>query len=326
MNLFKNILLVGASEINSDVMEQTSAVADMSGAILKILKITNARNKMANVNSRAHPSQLIEWLKNHQRLQNAENNMKSQYSHLCVHFKALQGDPQEVVEREIERDHHDLVVIDATHKNVVLNHLVTSTAMHLMRNCSIPILLSRPEPENRSNRILAAVDPMDCSGAFGISANALNQKIMALANNVAYNTGQKIHVLNCWRHPMKERLLTNEKLSDVEVHNVLLAARDQQKKCLVDFLKTTSRQQLPHRIHLRQGNPEQLIPSIAQDHRINLVIMGSVGRSGLDGLMVGNTAERILCNSNLSLLTVKPSNYQPVAGDSLTPAEAACEL
>jgi nucleotide-binding universal stress UspA family protein len=326
MNLFKNILLVGASEMNAGVMEHISAVADMSGANLKVLKITEARNKMANVNLRAHPAQLIEWMKNHQRLQDAENNMKLQYSHLYVHFKALQGDPQEVVEREIEGDHHDLVVIDATHKNVVLNHLIISTAMHLMRNCSIPILLSRPEPVNRSNRILAAVDPMDCSGAFGISANALNQKIMALANDVAYNTGQKIHVLNCWRHPMKERLLTNEKLSDVEVHNVLLAARDQQKKCLVDFLKTTSRQQLRYRIHLRQGNPEQLIPSIAQDHRISLVIMGSIGRSGLDGLMVGNTAERILCHSNLSLLTVKPSNYQPVAGDTLTPAEAACEI
>ena len=326
MNLFKNILLIGPSEMIAGVMKQTSTVADISGANLKILKVTDARNKMANVNLKAHPAQLIERLKNHQRLQNCENAMKSQYSLLSVHFKVLQGDPQEVVVREIERDHHDLVVIDANHKNVVLNHLIISTAMHLMRNCSIPILLSRPEPENRTNRILAAVDPMDCSGAFGISANALNQKIMALANDVAYNTDQKIHVLNCWRHPMKERLLANEKLSDVEVHNVLLAARDQQKKCLVDFLKTTSRQQLRYRIHLRQGNPEQLIPNIAQEHRINLVIMGSVGRSGLDGLMVGNTAERILCHSNLSLLTVKPSNYQPVAGDSITPAEAACEL
>ena len=326
MNSFKNILLVCASDLNAGVIEQTSALADKSGANLKIFRINDLHNKIANVNLRAHPAQLTEWFRKHQRQQSAEIRMKSQYSHLCIRFKALQGDPQEVVEREIERDHHDLVVIDATHKNVLLNHIIISTAMHLMRNSSIPILLSRPEPQNRSNRILAAVDPMDCSGAFGMSANTLNQQIMAMANNVAHNTGQKIHVLNCWRHPMKERLRNNEKLSDVEVHNVLLAARDQQKKCLVDFLKTTSRQQLRYRIHLRQGNPEHLIPSIAQDHRINLVIMGSVGRSGIDGLMVGNTAERILCHSNLSLLAVKPSNYLPVAGDPLTPAEAACDL
>ena len=76
MNLFENILLVGASEMIAGVMEQTSAVADISGANLKVLKVTDARNKMANVNLKAHPAQLDERLKNHQRLQNYENTMK----------------------------------------------------------------------------------------------------------------------------------------------------------------------------------------------------------------------------------------------------------
>ncbi|MDJ0984800.1 MAG: universal stress protein [Desulfobacterales bacterium] len=326
MSLFKNIVIVSASKPNIDVLRQTLALGANSGSDLKILQIVDPHHDRSNAVLKGYPVLQNGWLTDLQAQQGGKANPKLQLRNHRVHSKFLQGDPPEAVEREVERDHHDLIVFDAKQKNVLLHHAIISTAMHLMRRCTTPILISRPDPEIRSNRMLAAVDPMLCSGAFGVTGNALNTQIMTLVNDVALHAGQKVHVLNCWRHPMGERLRKNEHLNDEQVRRVLIAARDQQRKCLVDFLRKTSRQQLRYRIHLRQGDPEKHIASIAEDYRINLVIMGSVGRSGLDGLIVGNTAERIMCNSNISLLTVKPSSYQPIAGHPLTPAEAACDL
>jgi nucleotide-binding universal stress UspA family protein len=175
-------------------------------------------------------------------------------------------------------------------------------------------------------QIMAAVGPLESSIAFHTSGNALNEKIMALANAVALNVDQNVYVVNCWRHPLTERMRNNPDLSDADINKILLEAREQQKKRLIQFLKKNTADNLNYKIHLRQGSPERQIRIAAQNHHTNLVIMGSVGRSGPDGLMVGNTAEHILCNSNLSLLTVKSSGYQPVSVNAITPAEAACEL
>ena len=54
--------------------------------------------------------------------------------------------------------------------------------------------------------------------------------------------------------------------------------------------------------------------------------MGSVSRAGMDGLFMGNTAEKIICHSNLSILVIKPLNFYDTSALRLSPSEAACEL
>ena len=38
--------------------------------------------------------------------------------------------------------------------------------------------------------------------------------------------------------------------------------------------------------------------------------MGTVGRSGIKGVLLGNTAEKVLTTCDCSLLTVKPEGYE----------------
>ncbi len=126
----------------------------------------------------------------------------------------IRGDTLQSIDKEIRRDHHDLIVVDSSRKNVMQNLLFTQSAMHLLRQCPIPVLVSRPEKAAHRIQIMAAIDPLDGSGAFEMSGNALNEKIMALANNIALNIKPKMYVVNCWRHPMAERMRINKNLSD----------------------------------------------------------------------------------------------------------------
>ena len=57
------------------------------------------------------------------------------------------------------------------------------------------------------------------------------------------------------------------------------------------------------------GSPVTAINGLIYLYRIQLLVMGSVGRSGIDGLIVGNTAEQVLGKVNCSLLVVKPPDF-----------------
>jgi len=41
-----------------------------------------------------------------------------------------------------------------------------------------------------------------------------------------------------------------------------------------------------------------------------LVVIGTVGRSGVPGLLIGNTAEKVLSTVDCSVLTLKPEGFE----------------
>ena len=66
-----------------------------------------------------------------------------------------------------------------------------------------------------------------------------------------------------------------------------------------------------------------MIPGFAQKERVELIIMGTVGRTGISGFFIGNTAEAILGRVDCSVLAVKPPGFEtPVHLDVEASSEA----
>ena len=61
---------------------------------------------------------------------------------------------------------------------------------------------------------------------------------------------------------------------------------------------------------LIHGEPGDVIPPLAKREGIDLIIMGSVARTGIAGFLIGNTAERILQDVDCSVLAVKPESFE----------------
>jgi nucleotide-binding universal stress UspA family protein len=59
------------------------------------------------------------------------------------------------------------------------------------------------------------------------------------------------------------------------------------------------------------------VKRVAEHVQADLIAMGTVGRSGIKGLLLGNTAEKVLGACDLSMLTVKPDGF-------VSPIEPAC--
>jgi len=69
--------------------------------------------------------------------------------------------------------------------------------------------------------------------------------------------------------------------------------------------------------HVIKGLPRREIPALARTLEADLLVMGTVGRTGVPGLFIGNTAETILEQIECSVLAVKPEGFRtPVSVDA----------
>ena len=78
---------------------------------------------------------------------------------------------------------------------------------------------------------------------------------------------------------------------------------------LDEFLGTLTDDRTQIQVHLSLGRPWQEIQRMSQHLSADLVVIGTVGRSGIKGMLLGNSAEKILDTSGSSTLAVKPAGF-----------------
>lgn len=62
-------------------------------------------------------------------------------------------------------------------------------------------------------------------------------------------------------------------------------------------------------IHLLKGKPAQVISACDGTQDVDLIVMGTLGRAGVPGLIIGNTAEDVLRETQTAVLAVKPGGF-----------------
>jgi len=70
---------------------------------------------------------------------------------------------------------------------------------------------------------------------------------------------------------------------------------------------------VPTEIEVRErlalGEPSDRILAASRRTKPGLIVMGSVGRTGIPGFLIGNTAEKVLRRCDCSILAVKPDGF-----------------
>ncbi|PSP63029.1 stress response protein [Halobacteriales archaeon QH_7_66_37] len=54
-----------------------------------------------------------------------------------------------------------------------------------------------------------------------------------------------------------------------------------------------------------EGSPAREIVSYAEDNDVDVIVMGTHGRSGVDRLLLGSVAERVVRSSSVPVLTIR---------------------
>jgi len=212
----------------------------------------------------------------------------------------LNGSPIKALAREVARGRHDLLAVGVSAPNGV--QCVGASATRLLREAPCPVLLAQPSRRRRRPRILVAVDARP-----GVTkhTDALNTKLLETAIWFAEQLEGELHVLHAWV-PYGERMMIRAGLTEPESRQFLAAMREEARQEFEVTLAPFRPRIDSARVHLVKGDPRAVIADVAESHHIELLVVGTVGRSGLAGRVIGNTAEAVMTELPCSMLVVKP--------------------
>lgn len=306
-NRFKNILLVFGDEIVTTVaFERATALAERHRARLTLASVIETASRDVQLLSAAlQPSDVYELLIDERRQQLDRLIGPARQSGARVTGRVLCGTPFLEIIREVLRGEHDLVMITAEAKSPLDETLCCSTSMHLMRKCPCPVWVMKPTTRRRYSHVLAAVDPVPSDERH----ESLDTKIMELATSPARIEQCHPHIVHAWSPISESTLRYTLRTPPGRVHTIIHESEDIERKRFGELLQKFSLEDVKAQTHLLEGSAGEVIPELARRQRIDVIVMGTVCRTGIAGLLIGNTAETILRRVKCWVLTVKPDGF-----------------
>jgi universal stress protein E len=310
MKRFKNILMVFNGNPNHQAaLMKVASLAKIGGARLTLVDVIDESFSAARILER-----FLDTSKFKNMLTQDRKNAMQQAIGLiggdpsAIETKVLYGNPPIAIIREVIENKHDLVVKSAVGPDTGLGgKLFGSTAIKLMRKCPVPVWVLKPSQPVRFRRILAAVSPKEASNGD----DRLNELILSLAQSIARSENGHLDVLHCWRVPGESMLSGGRTRMDPEAFDRISADADVAAKRSLDALLQpfglTEGENVG--IHRQRGHVALLLPAFIESHNVDLVVMGTLARAGVAGLISGNTAEKIFHSADCSVLALKPPGF-----------------
>lgn len=222
------------------------------------------------------------------------------------------GTPYIEIIRLVKAQDFDLVIKEIEDIDW-LDRLLGSDDMHLLRKCPCPVWLMKKDDNTQYKHIMAAVDLTDESDRCN---DELNSEILEFACSLSLAEFTMLHVVSAYDVPQagfislwaEQPDRVNSQLFDAE-------SRDKQQKMrvLMNGLKSKvgveSYNYLSPQTHIVQGPPGRELPRLANELNVDLVVMGTIARTGIAGVIIGNTAENVLPQLRCSVLAIKPKGF-----------------
>lgn len=214
---------------------------------------------------------------------------------LDVAFETLLGTAYLEVTHAVQQKGYDLVLAGTRGLAAWERFFVGSTAKRLIRKCPASVWIVKAEHVGPPKVVLAACDFSD------VSRKAVLQGLW-----VARQANARFHLL----HVIDSLDIPERLLEQVEQGGSLRREIDNEaQRRLEEFANSLDADRTGIRLHLSSGTPWQEIDRTARHLNADLIAMGTVGRSGIMGLLLGNTAEKVLGTCDCSILTVKPDGF-----------------
>ena len=229
---------------------------------------------------------------------------------ICASHFLADGRLSVAIVRRVIAANHDLVVKVSEPPGTNRSGFLGSTDLRLLRKCPCPLLILKHDDAPGFQRVAVALDVMDDHEIQQQLDERVAQAGLAMCQG-------ELHLLYAMRaideaiqvEPADADLFTPEQLHRWE--SELAQAADEKLKAV------KSKLELPRcECHVLPASPEDAIPEFVNTHAIDLIAMGTLARSGLDGLLIGNTADRILNNVSCSILALKPATFVSPLADS----------
>jgi nucleotide-binding universal stress UspA family protein len=276
MQLIRRILVVIEPSAETDTVDSLA----MRRACL-IANATDASLHLLICDSKFDHSELLRTLK--QDLQAEEFNVTAQQDwHESVHQTIIK------VQRA---EGSDLVIKQHFPDSTLKRALLTPADWKLLRYCPCPVLMVKTDRPWKGAVVLAAIDVGNPDGEH----TALHASIVQYGDTLSRLTGIKLHVITAHPSPMISAADPVYQMSSSDEARYREQCRAFQTEFNIDDAH----------LHIAEGAADVLIPHTADHLKAAVTVIGTVGRTGIPGALIGNTAEVVLDSLESDVLVLK---------------------
>ncbi len=303
MKRFKKILVATDTRLEQHaVVEKAAEIALKNQAALTIVDVVPEISWIANklVSDLAHMRELY--------AQEVAAKLDSLAAPLRergmeVTTKVLTGKTSVEVVRDVLREKHDLLMVVAKGKNSKRKGFFGYTAVHLLQTCPSAVWLVAGEVATETNHVLGCVDITSDQA----EAAELNDRVYELTWSIGQACGARHSLLHAWQ--MNDEGLLSARLRHSLVVGFVQEYYESIKERYEKFMKSHGSSFDAEGIHLIKGRAPEIVDRFVRQNAVDLVVMGTLARTGLAGALLGNTAEQTLDRIECSLLALKPYSF-----------------
>jgi len=312
MKRFSRILFVaGSGADESAALGQAVALANSNQAQMTMVGLVDAPE--LGRQSTLGESELLDALVEQRRDQLQTLAQSAATTELTIEIKVLVGKAFLEIIREVLRHERDLVIKSLENIEGIGQRLFGGTDMKLMRKCPCPVWLIKSVQQKGYREILVALDyePENPEN------DALNLQVLEMASSLALADFSELHIVHAWRLQY-EGMLRSPRLSfsDADVDTMVREEESKRRRWLTDIVTKGCAAQgkevttyLKPQLHMIEGDARYVVPQCATELAAELLVMGTVGRSGVPGFLMSNAAETILDQIDCSVLAIKPAGF-----------------
>ncbi len=318
MQRFKNILCVATPDSDNEAaLTRAVALANNNQASLTVAEIIDEIPPNTKLLDRILSPESLQAKMVAEHQKKLQELMALSTNDCKIQTIVRTGIPFLETIHEVLHHQRDLVIKTAESCGP-LERVFGSDDMHLLRKCPCPVWLVKSKSPKTYRRILAAVDVDSNYPPQELNArHQLNLQILEMASSLALSEFAELHIVHAWeavgesamRHALvdtpEEKIAAYvEEVKQQHWRNLNLLMNE-----TVNQLGQSALEYLNPQTHLLNGPARKEIPAIADKTGVDLVIMGTVARTGIPGLFMGNTAETILNRLDCSVLAIKPPGF-----------------
>jgi len=314
MRKLDNILLYVDEVPDPTVLERGLLIAETYGAKITIAGVVESFGSHAplsrpDLDLRQLELQLVEERK--RQLTEAAERFDGRG--VSISTMVLVGDPVvSIIELVQDRD-IDLLIKAPEPEEGLRGRLFGGIDMQLLRACPCPVEIGHPQKIGASNRALVAIDYDGDDDA----RSRLNDRILDAALLATHGRHPEIYIVHAWslygytllahgRGSMPPDRLNEAVEQERAKRQQWLENRVERFRSGVE---ASRRSDFKPVLELLQGKPESVIPRRIRELDVDVVGIGTASRSGLKGLLTGNTAEEMLYRIDCAVVVLKPEGF-----------------
>lgn len=248
----------------------------------------------------SHREQLLEWIQASRRLVDVSE------TDVAVEIEVESGTrPGILIIRQVLKGEHDLVIKQAERE--ARGKGFRANDMKLLRKCPCPVWLFRPMSHARNEiRVAVAIDPE----SMAPEGDDLAMRLLEVSSSLADSCSGKLHIISCWDFEFEGAVRHNIwlKVSEEELASAVSDAQNRHRAALDALISKSGIEGRVQVDHVR-GRADEVIPKYIEDDHIDMLVIGTLARTGIPGFVIGNTAENILQGVGCSLLALKPVGF-----------------